>query len=251
MSMTKNKITADELRALVNYDPATGLFTDKAGKQMGFMHPDGYVLLNLDGVLYRANRMAWLYATGREPAGEVDHRDFDRANNAFENLREATHVDSARHRRAFRTNLLGMKGVRKHQASGRYEARIKVHGRSKTLGFFDTPDLAGHAYNKAAIASFGEFAVLNPVGRANYGPRGLLPERRRYLIEPRVRKPRGFAAMDPEARRAAQQKGGKALQASGKGHRYTVEEAREAGKKGGKALQDKIRALREKEGGES
>lgn len=44
---------------------------------------------------------------------------------------------------------------------------------------------------------------------------------------------RGFGAMDPAKRREIAARGGKASQASGKGHRFTVEEAKEAGRLGG------------------
>ena len=49
----------------------------------------------------------------------------------------------------------------------------------------------------------------------------------------REQKARGFAAMSPERRAELGRMGGKAVQASGKGHRFTSEEAREAGRKGG------------------
>jgi general stress protein YciG len=48
-------------------------------------------------------------------------------------------------------------------------------------------------------------------------------------------KPRGFAAMFPEKRRAIASKGGRAAQRKGTGHRWTQEEAVEAGRKGGLA----------------
>jgi general stress protein YciG len=44
---------------------------------------------------------------------------------------------------------------------------------------------------------------------------------------------RGFAAMSPEKRREIAVRGGKAAQAAGKCHRFTVEEAIAAGRKGG------------------
>ena len=52
---------------------------------------------------------------------------------------------------------------------------------------------------------------------------------------PPTPKPRGFAAMTPELRRAIASKGGKAAQATGTAHRFTIEEARAAGTKGGTA----------------
>jgi general stress protein YciG len=46
---------------------------------------------------------------------------------------------------------------------------------------------------------------------------------------------RGFAAMDPAQQRRIASEGGKASHESGRGHRFTSEEAREAGRKGGQA----------------
>lgn len=44
---------------------------------------------------------------------------------------------------------------------------------------------------------------------------------------------RGFASMDPELQRRLAIEGGKASHISGRGHKWTAEEAREAGRKGG------------------
>ena len=44
---------------------------------------------------------------------------------------------------------------------------------------------------------------------------------------------RGFASMDPAEQRRIASEGGKASHASGQGHKWTTEEAREAGRKGG------------------
>jgi general stress protein YciG len=44
---------------------------------------------------------------------------------------------------------------------------------------------------------------------------------------------RGFASMDPTLQRRIATAGGKASHANGRGHTWTVEEAREAGRKGG------------------
>lgn len=46
-------------------------------------------------------------------------------------------------------------------------------------------------------------------------------------------KPRGFAAMKPEARAAIASKGGKAAHAKGTAHEFDSDEARTAGRRGG------------------
>jgi general stress protein YciG len=47
------------------------------------------------------------------------------------------------------------------------------------------------------------------------------------------RKLRGFASMDAAKRREIASMGGKAVQATGRAHRFSSQEAREAGRKGG------------------
>lgn len=50
-----------------------------------------------------------------------------------------------------------------------------------------------------------------------------------------TKRPRGFAAMDPATQRRIASEGGRASHQSGRGHRFTSEEARAAGRKGGQA----------------
>ena len=48
-----------------------------------------------------------------------------------------------------------------------------------------------------------------------------------------IKSRRGFAAMSPETQRRIASEGGKASHASGRGHRFSADEARDAGRKGG------------------
>lgn len=50
------------------------------------------------------------------------------------------------------------------------------------------------------------------------------------------KKPRGFAAMDPERQREIASKGGRIAHLRGNAHEFTPEEAREAGRKGGQTV---------------
>jgi hypothetical protein len=54
-------------------------------------------------------------------------------------------------------------------------------------------------------------------------------------IEPRARRPRGFAAMDRKLVSEIARKGGRAAHSAGTAHEFTTEEARNAGRKGGRA----------------
>ena len=53
-----------------------------------------------------------------------------------------------------------------------------------------------------------------------------------HLIE----RKRGFASLPVEKRREIAQQGGKAAQARGAAHKFTIEEAREAGRRGGRSI---------------
>ena len=48
-----------------------------------------------------------------------------------------------------------------------------------------------------------------------------------------IKSRRGFAAMSPDTQRRIASEGGKASHASGRGHRFSADEARDAGRKGG------------------
>lgn len=55
-------------------------------------------------------------------------------------------------------------------------------------------------------------------------------------MDPKKNTKRGFAALDPDTRKAISSAGGKAVHAQGKGHEFTSEEARVAGAKGGASV---------------
>jgi general stress protein YciG len=56
-----------------------------------------------------------------------------------------------------------------------------------------------------------------------------------------VKSKRGFAALDPEARRAISSKGGKSAHAQGVAHQWTSEKAAAAGRKGGAVTRERRR----------
>ena len=161
---SQNHITVDELKAILRYDPETGEFwwrVSRKGIRLG--RPAGrvtgrYRQIGIDGRHYYAHRLAWLYMTGEWPSDDIDHIDGDRLNNRFSNLREASRAQNMANGRTPATNTSGFKGVSFDRQRGRWQAFIKIDGKTKNLGRFKTPEDAHAAYVAAAHQKSGNFA---------------------------------------------------------------------------------------------
>jgi hypothetical protein len=58
-------------------------------------------------------------------------------------------------------NTSGFKGVTWHKSNKKWVAQIKVASRKKHIGLYPTPQEAALAYDAAALAIHGEFALTN------------------------------------------------------------------------------------------
>lgn len=150
------------LRELLDYDPETGLFRWRvsrgraaAGSIAGTRAHHGYISISIFGRLYYAHRLAWLWMTGEWPAVEIDHKDTHTGNNAWLNLRPASHAQNMRNSGMPRNNSTGFKGV--IQLGSQFRAQIRVNRRHHHLGFFPTAELAHAAYREASARLHGEF----------------------------------------------------------------------------------------------
>lgn len=165
----KTGLTQARLKSLLYYEQETGAFTwlvgrpnVSAGSPAGSLHADtGYRRIKIDGRGYIASRLAWLYMTGEWPIALMDHEDLNRANNAWSNLRPATHADNMRNKAAAQGKEHPLKGVYLKKDAARmrpWAAMIRLGGKLKHLGTFTHPEEAHAAYAKAAQANFGSFA---------------------------------------------------------------------------------------------
>ena len=151
-------LTAEEVRAVLQYDPETGHFT-KNGTRVGFVTEPGYVALTFGrGRKYLAHRLAWLFIHGEWPALQVDHVNGDRADNRLSNLRLATRHENEQNRGRTSANTSGFKGVFWDKSRGKWLAAIGTGGRLKNLGRFATPQEAYSVYCAAAARLHGSFA---------------------------------------------------------------------------------------------
>lgn len=161
------QLTAERLRELLDYDSATGIFTwlgkgrKKAGILAGCKTARGYWQIKIDGRIYIAHRLAWLYVKGEWPEGILDHKEGGGLRNEFNNLRECNGTQNNGNigKRSF--NKSGFKGVYRNGKWSTWVATIGFKKRVIFLGCHATPQAAAMAYDSAALAQYGEFAVTN------------------------------------------------------------------------------------------
>ena len=158
-------ITQDILKEQLYYDSVTGLFTFKKkkggmlpGSVAGYIQKDGYVAISINGVQYKAHRLAWLYLYGHFPKDHLDHINMKRDDNRINNLRMATRSQNHMNRKAYSNNKLGIKGV--HVCGNRFRALIKKDGKQICLGIYGTAEEARKAYEDASKIMHGEFSRL-------------------------------------------------------------------------------------------
>jgi hypothetical protein len=162
-------LTHDRLVELLSYDRISGVFTwngvPRPGPancgRAGTISNHGYRVIRVDGRKYRACRLAWFYVHGEWPSGDVDHRNRDRQDDRFDNLRAATEALNSANAGLRKDNTSGFKGVAFHRVTGKWRADCRVRGRSHWLGCFGTAEEAARVYDKAARDRYGEFACLN------------------------------------------------------------------------------------------
>lgn len=90
-------LTQQILKNILKYDKYTGIFTwlinikkIKFGDIAGSITKNGYTQIMIDGKNYKAHRLAWLYVLGKWPENDIDHKDRNKSNNIWENLRDVT-----------------------------------------------------------------------------------------------------------------------------------------------------------------
>lgn len=150
----RDKITAERLRAVLDYNPATGVFIwrvglsriAKAGTVAGSVHGRGYIIIAVDRVPYRAHRLAWLYVHGRWPARLIDHANGITSDNRIANLREATYSENLQNGKRRSTNKSGHTGVYWYAQTKRWKAQICIEGKRISLGYFLSLEEAAAAY---------------------------------------------------------------------------------------------------------
>lgn len=153
--MTKAVLSQEELRAMVSYDPETGDFTWRTGRNPGApatLHDktNGYDRVKINGKLYRAHRLAWLYIFGHFPEKILDHINGNRRDNRICNLRDASIGEN--NQNSFVSNsgsTSAFRGVSWFKTRSKWRATININHKQIHLGYFDSQEDANSAYLKA------------------------------------------------------------------------------------------------------
>jgi len=147
------EFTQSNLLELFNYNPKTGVLTNKytrhrrakINQAVGSKNNWGYLQTSINYKLYLVHRIVWVMLHGAESLPkEIDHRDGDTTNNREANLRNGEDSVNAINKPQAKTV-----GVRLHRGS--YEASIKVKGKSLHLGCYKSQDEAIIARTQAEV----------------------------------------------------------------------------------------------------
>lgn len=158
-------VTIERVKELFEYNPATGLFTrlikvkrHNKGDVAGCLKKDGYVVIKIDGVIYYAHRLAYFYMTGRWFDGETDHKDLNRSNNKWDNIRESTYSQNQMNTGLWKTTTSGHKGVHWDKSSKKWRVRMGVNNKVLNFGSYESFEEACVVRKNKEIEFFGEFS---------------------------------------------------------------------------------------------
>jgi hypothetical protein len=98
-AMESLRITQDELKGLLHYNPDTGVFTwvkpiskrIKVGSIAG-SESHGLTIIVINKKRYRAHRLAWLYMTGEWPTVDIKFVNGRQDDIRWKNLKKGTRV---------------------------------------------------------------------------------------------------------------------------------------------------------------
>lgn len=139
------------------YNPETGEIA-RDGRVVGSRNKGGYLVIKFHGHQMYAHRLAVRLMTGAWPTAEVDHRNRDRSDNRWENIRAARPTDN-RVNSVMSRGTVGVRGI--DIVDGRYRVRVKRLGVEKTIGTFNDLGDAVAARRAAEKRHYRKFAPIH------------------------------------------------------------------------------------------
>lgn len=149
----ESRFTQDYIKSLIDYNPETGVATWKfredarngfnglcAGKDITSIDARGYIQTSILDYKIALHRLIFIYMEGREPL-YADHINGVRIDNRWKNLRAVTHRENCQNvkKKVGKSGYTGVKVIKK-KSGVNYRSEIRVNGKQKQLGMFDTPE---------------------------------------------------------------------------------------------------------------
>jgi hypothetical protein len=149
-------LSQDLLKSILDYNPETGEFIwlvrrgrCAAGSVAGSIRVRKdrnlllrYLSIRIDGVLYPAHHVAFIYMTGTSPT-LIDHKDSNGLNNRWLNLKESDSSLNVLESRYICKSKTGLVGVYVH--GNKWQARVFKDKTMMILGDYGSPDEAYRA----------------------------------------------------------------------------------------------------------
>tara|TARA_R100000951_G_scaffold90032_1_gene78150 strand:- start:4650 stop:5132 length:483 start_codon:yes stop_codon:yes gene_type:complete len=126
----------ERLNELFDYNHETGDLVRKSNGNLINVNSNGYRVVWISGVLYKAHRICWKLYHGGCPSDQIDHINGDRGDNRIENLRVVTHQENCKNQKQHSDSTSGVTGVSWKNRDRRWVAQIRVEGKNKHLGYF-------------------------------------------------------------------------------------------------------------------
>ena len=135
----------DKLKEVLDYDPMTGILTNKvyrnrmarAGDAAGTTDYKGYIRVGFNKQKWLAHRLAFLWMTGTVPE-QVDHKNRVKDDNRWDNIRPADGFLNAKNKGKLRNNTSGHTGVHFCNVKHKFIAQLRRRNVQYHLGQFNT-----------------------------------------------------------------------------------------------------------------
>ena len=123
-----------------------------AGKQAGYKRT--YIMVKVEGEGYVAHRLIWKMMTGADP-DEIDHRDRDKHNNKWVNLRDVGHSINMRNKPVSPNNTSGHKHIHWSSKLSRWVVQLAVPGKGQRQVAWKRSLPEAFAARNSAYSRFG------------------------------------------------------------------------------------------------
>lgn len=149
----KRDLTQTALRGVLRYNKATGVLTwlvrrspiAVPGARAGSKHWTGYRYITVFRKSYPEHHLVWFFVTGVWPREFLDHRNRQRDDNRWANLREASSKQNNENSLVRSDSTSGVRGVSWCSTQSKWRAYIYHNKKQVNLGWFQTKNQAARA----------------------------------------------------------------------------------------------------------